>query len=82
MENQMKRRHFIKQSLTAGSSMALLSHMPSLKANQSEEVVDSNKTLQTIFDLRTIHGNFTEQSVPDEQIEQIVKASVQAANSS
>ena len=32
--------------------------------------------------MRTIHGNFKDQAVPDEHIEQILQASIRAANSS
>jgi nitroreductase len=42
----------------------------------------SNATLGTIRSLRTIHGNFTDKDIPDAQIEQILRASIRAANSS
>lgn len=41
-----------------------------------------NTTLQTIHSLRTIHGNFSEQEISDADLEQILKASIRAANAS
>ena len=78
----MQRRNFLKQSLAAGSGIALLSNVSSLKADTSQSAKGMNETLKTIHRLRTIHGNFNEQNIPEEQIRQIVDASIQAANSS
>jgi nitroreductase len=41
-----------------------------------------NETLQTIHALRSIHGNFSGQSIDQADLEQILDASVQAANAS
>ena len=41
-----------------------------------------NETLQTIQALRTIHGSFSEQRIDQANLEQILEASVQAANAS
>lgn len=78
----MQRRNFIKQSLAAGGSAAIFSSMTCLGANKNQKQTDSNEILKTIKNLRTIHGNFTDKMVPDEQIEQILQASLQAANAS
>ena len=42
----------------------------------------TNETLRTIASLRTIHGDFSDKQIPDADIEQIVTASVRAANAS
>lgn len=41
-----------------------------------------NETLQTIHALRTIHGSFSEQQINQADLEQILEASIQAANAS
>jgi nitroreductase len=41
-----------------------------------------NETLQTIHGLRTIHGNFSDRQVSDDDLTTIVEASVRAANAS
>ncbi len=41
-----------------------------------------NETLRTIHGLRTTHGNFKEDPLPREHLEQILQASVRAANAS
>ncbi|MFC2100004.1 nitroreductase family protein [Candidatus Bipolaricaulota bacterium] len=41
-----------------------------------------NPTLETLHGLRSIHGAFTEQSVPEETISAILEASLRAANAS
>ena len=41
-----------------------------------------NETLKTIHSLRSIHGNFTERSIAQVDLEQILDASIQAANAS
>ncbi len=41
-----------------------------------------NETLKTIHALRSIHGSFSEQSIAQADLEQILEASVQAANAS
>ena len=42
----------------------------------------ANEVLNTIQNLRSIHGNFTDQRVPDDHVEAIIDASVRAANAS
>ena len=48
-------------------------------ADQARQV---NETLKTIQSLRTIHGNFKDQAIPDETIDLIVHSCLRAANSS
>ena len=39
-----------------------------------------NETLKTLHSLRSIHGNFTEQEITEEDLQAILAASVRAAN--
>jgi nitroreductase len=39
-----------------------------------------NETLETIHSLRTIHGNFSDRNISDEDLETILNASIRAAN--
>ena len=41
-----------------------------------------NETIQTLHSLRSIHGNFSEQAIRDEDLQVILNASVRAANAS
>jgi len=41
-----------------------------------------NDTLKTIHSLRSIHGNFSDRAVPDEELQTILQACVRAANAS
>jgi len=75
-----QRRAFLKQSIAACSGAALVTHTSLFGAEQKDSEV--NDTLKLIHSMRTIHGNFNEQNIPDDQLEQILKASIQAANAS
>ncbi len=48
----------------------------------SPDASAGNDILRTIHSLRSIHGNFSDQRVPDDKLEIIVDASVRAANAS
>jgi nitroreductase len=50
--------------------------------NNSDETQAVNDTIRTINSLRTIHGNFTEQDIPDSKIQLILKSCIRAANAS
>lgn len=82
MKDKIQRRNFLKKSLAVGGSIAFLSNTPSFNADQNPTNKGSNVTLKTIHNLRTIHGNFTDQSISDDHIQQILNASIQAANAS
>jgi nitroreductase len=41
-----------------------------------------NETLQTIFSLRSIHGDFSEQEISESDLNQILEATIRAANAS
>lgn len=79
MKTKNNRREFLKTSALVGSGIAI-SQANLLEAK--DEVKPANETLKTLHKLRTIHGNFTNKPVPDEMIEQILQASVRAANAS
>ena len=82
MSTQKNRRDFLKNSALL-SSGAILAQAHSLHAATPEtRALPGNETLKTLHKLRTIHGNFKDQAIPDEQIEQILQASIRAANSS
>jgi nitroreductase len=51
-------------------------------AAAQEQAQPANETLKTIGNLRTIHGNFLNKEVPEGMIQQVLRASVRAANAS
>ena len=63
-------------SSTAGAGSSRAAMGEAMSGNQR------NDTLDTIRGLRTIHGNFTEQEIPDDLIETIIQSSIRAANAS
>jgi nitroreductase len=83
MNRKDNRRKFLKTSAVIGSS-ALLGQSVVFAADtqDSQKAKAANDTLKTLHNLRTIHGNFMDMEVPDEIIEQILQASIRAANSS
>ena len=72
-EKPATRRRFFRRGLEAGGG---------LLAAQSCNAAPSNEILKTIHSLRTIHGDFSEKQVPEEQVQTILDASVRAANAS
>jgi nitroreductase len=88
MKKNLYRRDFLKKGLLLGALSALPFNSIRLNAKQKKEinqlVTDDqlNETMKTLKNLRTIHGNFTEKEIPQEHIDQIIKASVRAANAS
>jgi nitroreductase len=86
---ESNRRVFMKQSAILGGG-ALLWHddVQNLQAEQkpttliTEKTPPANDTLKTIQGLRTIHGNFTGQGIPEASLQLILQASVRAANAS
>lgn len=76
MSHPKNRREFLKNSALLSSGVILG------QAHSVHAAGPSNETLKTLHKLRTIHGNFTDRAIPNEQIEQILQASVRAANSS
>lgn len=83
MSEQKNRRDLLKTSALAGGSLLLgQSGLHAAAGKESAKAKVANPTMKTIANLRTIHGNFTDREIPDETIEQILRASVRAANSS
>jgi nitroreductase len=83
------RRTFVKGGMLLGSGMvlsnALTLHPQGVDAplkTTSEKGQPSNETLKTIHALRTTHGNFLNKEVPQELLDQVLKATVRAANAS
>jgi len=89
MSAKSLRRNFIRNSMLFITGLFSF-HAGSQKANAAEEKQDNhsddtetvNDTIKTINSLRTIHGNFTEQDIPDSKIQLILKSCVRAANAS
>jgi hypothetical protein len=82
MGKNIQRRCFMKQSLALGGGAALLSKAGGLDAGPAGKTTAANETLDTLLRLRTIHGNFTDRDIPEEEVEQVLKACVRAANAS
>ncbi len=82
MEQKLFRRSFLKKSAAALGAAALISPSKILEAAESNNPQGKNETLKTIHSLRTIHGDFTDKQIPDHDLQQILNASVRAANSS
>jgi nitroreductase len=81
MSTFIYRRGFVKQGMALGGAL-LLRPGGSAEARALGNGEPANPTLATLHDLHTTHGNFTEKDVPEEQVEEILQASVRAANSS
>lgn len=80
MKKSLLRRRFLKNSIAAAGAATLFSGTQSARAGS--ECCTKNETIKTLMGLRTIHGNFTDKPIPDDHLDQILKASIQAANSS
>jgi len=82
MSNTKNRRDFLKNSALLSSGVIFGQTHPMHATPSTKSAAPANETLKTLHKLRTIHGNFTNRAIPDEQIDQILQASVRAANSS
>lgn len=82
MRNSKNRRDFLKNSALLSSGVIFGQTTPMHAAPSTKSTTPTNETLKTLHKLRTIHGNFTDRAIPDEQIEQILQASIRAANAS
>ena len=76
------RRGFLKQSALAGGALLLLSPRSHAADAAPATAAPDNETLKTIHRLRTTHGNFLDQPIPDETLQTILHASVRAAGAS
>jgi nitroreductase len=75
------RRAFLKQGALLGSGVLLMRPHPDAAA-AAEQAQPGNETLKTIANLRTIHGNFLDKEIPEATVQQILQASIRAANAS
>jgi len=82
MNKKLLRRSFLKRSAAVCGGAALISHSNIFGSDEKNNSIGDNETLKTIHQLRTIHGNFNDKEIPEDQIQKILKASIRAANSS
>ena len=74
------RRSFLKQSALAGSSLLFLSAgsrglgAEPARSEGTDATAPTNDTLKTIRSLRTIHGNFLDQPLPEPALQAILRA--------
>ncbi len=77
--SETPRRKMLRHSVTAGGGLLAAAAVPRLL----EAAADGrNETLKTIERLRTIHGDFSDRRVSDEDLQTILDASVRAASAS
>jgi nitroreductase len=75
------RRSFVRRGALLGGGLALLgrgARAEAVAAGKKEQ----NPTLETIHELHTTHGNFSDRQVSEETLQAILQASVRAANAS
>ena len=88
MKTKSPRRKFLQQGAVFGGALLLGSNTQLSQAAGSETnpaggaVSPDNETLKTIRRLRTIHGNFLDQPLPEPAVQTILQASVRAASAS
>jgi len=78
------RRAFVRRGALLGGSLALLraGTAGASALSDAKAVAPANTALETIHQLRTTHGNFADKQVPEDVLQQILQASVRAANAS
>jgi nitroreductase len=89
MKTKFHRRTFLKRGAMLGGGLLLLgakaqsSRAAGAETNPAGGAASpANETLKTIRNLRTIHGNFLDQPLPEAALQTILQASVRAANAS
>jgi nitroreductase len=75
------RRSFVRQGALLGGGLGLL-RAAAGSAEPSSAAGSRNTTLDTIHDLHSTHGNFTDRAVPEDVLRAILQASVRAASAS
>ncbi|MCP4609075.1 MAG: nitroreductase [Planctomycetes bacterium] len=89
MGKRLFRRNFIKKSLAllsgiffagTGTKNLQAQNQNSNKSSHGGEA--ANETIRTIKSLRTTHGNFKDQDIPESKLQIILDSTVRAANSS
>lgn len=80
------RRNSLKQGMLLGGVLLARSNVELVaveeKPSGQPKTQPANETLKTIGSLRTIHGNFLNKEIPDAEVQQILQASIRAANAS
>jgi nitroreductase len=79
------RRSFVQRGALLGSGLALLragTAGASPVGDARATVEKPNATIDTIHELHTTHGNFSDRQVPEDKLQAILQASVRAANAS
>ena len=71
-KTSLSRRRLFQGGLAAAAALPAIAGEPA----------NANQTLQTIHNLRSVHGNFSDRRVPDADVETILDATVRAANAS
>jgi nitroreductase len=89
MGKKIFRRNFFKKGMLLSVGMLFsraglrnLKAEPKSPTNTNDHSKPVNETLKTIQYLRTTHGNFTEQEIPDSQIQLILQSCIRTANAS
>jgi nitroreductase len=84
MADPVRRRGFVKQGAALGGVLLLRPRGLAAEGTQAPQDggAPENPTLATIHALHSTHGNFSQREVPEAQLDQILQASVRAANSS
>ena len=89
MKQQLIRRNFLKKGLIATAGMLFMKNHVKGNTDAFDTVSGStntsgpvNETINTIKNLHTTHGNFSDKEIPDEEIELIRESCLRAANSS
>lgn len=77
------RRSFVRRGALLGGALGLFRAGSAQAAlAPGSQARPGNPTLDTIHDLHTTHGNFSDRQVPEDVLQSILQASVRAANAS
>jgi len=86
MTAKLFRRDFLKNMIIGGAASLVPGFIRRAFAGQKDHAPllskSENETIKTIHSLRTIHGSFKDQPIPQEQIDMLLQASIQAPNGS
>jgi nitroreductase len=88
MKQKVLRRNFLKSGFLAATGALFLKNRlhagaeTSIDSSSGATLSPLNETLSVIKNLHTTHGNFSDKEIPEADLEQIKKSSIQGANSS